>query len=130
MTTKKDEMIVLIDRNESARGLTRTFLEKAGYKNVQAFGNISDSIESVWGYDPALVICDAGVSEKEEKEALDFMRQTHRDGIKVPFLITSVGMTETDRPEPVWGLGGEVLRKPFSLEKLAREVERLINLPF
>lgn len=130
MTTKKDKTIVLIDRNESVRGLTHTFLVNAGYTNVHDFGSISDSIESVWGYDPALVICDAGDSAREEKEVLDFIRDMRKDGIKVPFLIASVGMTETDKPESVWELGGEVLRKPFAQEKLLHEVERLINLPY
>ncbi len=114
--------ILVVDDDVKIVRLVRTYLERAGYRVIEATDGRS-ALEAIADEAPALVILDIMLPEIDGLAVLRAVRRTDR----VPVIVLSARGLTDDR---ITGLGAgadDYLPKPFSPAELVLRVQRILE---
>jgi DNA-binding response OmpR family regulator len=121
MAADQERTIVVVDDDPKIVRLVRTYLERAGYRVVEASDGAS-ALEAVSEHDPALVVLDRMLPVIDGLSVLEAIR---RHG-ETPVIILSARGTTSDRIEGLSIGADDYLPKPFSPAELVVRVQRVL----
>jgi len=121
MVPDRSRPILVVDDDAKIVRLVRTYLEREGYRVVEAFDGAS-ALAAIDDHRPVLVILDLMLPEIDGLAVL----RTVRDRDSTPIIVLSARGTTADRIAGL-GLGADdYLPKPFSPAELVLRVERVL----
>ena len=115
--------ILIVDDDDALLHSMRRMLERSGYVVLEA-GNIPEARATIDVATPDLVIMDLVLPGMEGREGANLIA-AHCPGVRVLF-ISGFTSQESIRMGHL-GSGEAFLRKPFSVDELLGEVERLLD---
>lgn len=121
MSPEPDRPILVVDDDPKIIRLVRTYLERNGYRVVEAADGAA-ALEAIEGQDPALVVLDLMLPVVDGLSVLDAIR---RRG-DTPVIILSARGTTSDRIEGLSVGADDYLPKPFSPAELVARVQRVM----
>lgn len=124
MEDKGEKTILVVDDEAHIRRLIEFTLKKGGYKLLVAT-NGREAIEIASSSSPNLIIMDVLMPEMDGVEALDLLKQDEKTSSIPVILLTGIGQSKTKQEVEEKGTA-TYLAKPFSPNKLLREVQRMI----
>ncbi len=125
MADEQSKKILIVDDEAHIRRLIEFTLKKGGFKMLVAT-NGREAINLATSDSPDLIIMDVLMPEMDGVEALDLLKQDARTSSIPVILLTGIGQSTTRREVEEKGTA-TYLAKPFSPNKLLREVERMIE---
>lgn len=105
--------VLVIDDDPSIRRLLRLYLEKNGYKILEA-GNCAEGASQFAGGKPAVVLLDLGLPDGDGRELLGLIRERG----DTPVIVLSVRDSETDITELLDSGADDYITKPFGTGEL------------
>lgn len=124
MAAKKENTVLVVDDEAHIRRLIEYTLKKGGYPMLVAT-NGKEAIEMALESFPKLIIMDVLMPEMDGLEALEHLKNDERTASIPVILLTGIGQSTTRQEVEKKGTA-TYLAKPFSPNKLLREVERMI----
>lgn len=124
MEEDNDKTILIVDDESHIRRLIEFTLKKGGYKMLVAT-NGREAVEIATSSSPNLIIMDVLMPEMDGIEALDLLKQDEKTSSIPVILLTGIGQSTTRQEVEEKGTA-TYLAKPFSPNKLLREVQRMI----
>jgi DNA-binding response OmpR family regulator len=122
MTAPTDRPILVVDDDAKIVRLVRTYLERAGYRVVEASDGRS-ALSAIALEAPALVVLDVMLPEVDGLAVLRAVRRTDR----TPVIILSARGLVDDRITGLSAGADDYLPKPFSPAELVLRVERILD---
>jgi DNA-binding response OmpR family regulator len=122
MTALTDRPILVVDDDAKIVRLVRTYLERAGYRVVEASDGRS-ALSAIALEAPALVVLDVMLPEVDGLAVLRAVRRTDR----TPVIILSARGLVDDRITGLTAGADDYLPKPFSPAELVLRVERILE---
>jgi CheY-like chemotaxis protein len=116
--------ILVVDAESHIRRLIEFTLKKGNYKMLVAT-NGREAVDIATASSPNLIIMDVLMPEMDGIEALDLLKQDERTSSIPVILLTGIGQSTTKQEVEEKG-AATYLAKPFSPNKLLREVQRMI----
>jgi DNA-binding response OmpR family regulator len=122
MSTPPSRPILVVDDDAKIVRLVRTYLERAGYRVVEATDGRA-ALSSIALEAPALVVLDVMLPEVDGIAVLKAVRRTDR----TPVLILSARGLVDDRITGLAAGADDYLAKPFSPAELVLRVQRILE---
>jgi DNA-binding response OmpR family regulator len=122
MTPATTRPILVVDDDMKILRLVRTYLERAGYRVIEAADG-SAALAAVARDDPLLIVLDIMLPEVDGLSVLRALRRTSR----VPVIVLSARGTVVDRIEGLEVGADDYLAKPFSPAELVVRVGRVLD---
>jgi DNA-binding response OmpR family regulator len=122
MATTTDRPILVVDDDAKIVRLVRTYLERAGYRVVEAADGRS-ALSSIALEPPALVVLDVMLPEVDGLAVLRAVRRTDQ----TPVIILSARGLVDDRITGLAAGADDYLPKPFSPAELVLRVQRILE---
>lgn len=117
-----DPVILVVDDENAIRRLLRATLERASYR-VKEAANGREALDMVTSEDPALVLLDLGLPDRDGLELIPIIRKQSRAGI----VIVSA-RDATDEKVTALDLGAtDYVTKPFDTEELLARVRAALR---
>ena len=116
-----DKLVHVVDDEDSIRRLLTRWLAGWGYESREA-ANADKAIEQMTAEPAAIILCDVMMPEMTGTELAAAMRHKHPE---IPILFVTGYVGEAGEAEEL--IGGELLRKPFTVAALAAAVERALG---
>ncbi len=124
MAEEKANTVLVVDDEAHIRRLIEFTLKKGGYRMLVAT-NGKEAIQLALESAPNLIIMDVLMPEMDGVEALEQLKSDERTASIPVILLTGIGQSTTRKEVEAKGTA-TYLAKPFSPNKLLREVERMI----
>ena len=124
MAEEQDKIILVVDDESHIRRLIEFTLKKGGYKMLAAT-NGREAVDIATSSNPNLIIMDVLMPEKDGVEALNLLKKDERTSSIPVILLTGIGQSTTKQEVEEKGTA-TYLAKPFSPNKLLKEVQRMI----
>ncbi len=124
MAVENENTVLVVDDEAHIRRLIEFTLKKGGYRMLVAT-NGKEAIEMAVEAAPNLIIMDVLMPEMDGMEALEQLKNDERTASIPVILLTGIGQSTTRQEVEEKGTA-TYLAKPFSPNKLLREVERMI----
>ena len=124
MAVENENTVLVVDDEAHIRRLIEFTLKKGGYRMLVAT-NGKEAIEMAVEAAPNLIIMDVLMPEMDGMEALEQLKNDERTASIPVILLTGIGQSTTRQEVEEKGTT-TYLAKPFSPNKLLREVERMI----
>ena len=121
MASDRERPIVVVDDDPKIVRLVRTYLERNGYRVVEASDGAA-AIEAIREHDPVLVVLDLMLPVVDGLSVLETVRR----GGDTPVIILSARGSTTDRIEGLSVGADDYLPKPFSPAELVVRVQRVL----
>ena len=122
MTSTTARPILVVDDDAKIVRLVRTYLERAGYRVVEAADG-SAALAAIAREEPALIVLDIMLPEVDGLSVLRALRRTSR----TPVIVLSARGTVGDRIEGLEVGADDYLAKPFSPAELVVRVGRVLD---
>jgi DNA-binding response OmpR family regulator len=122
MTPTALQSILVVDDDAKIVRLVRTYLERAGYRVIEAADGAA-ALTAIALDDPALIVLDLMLPEVDGLSVLRALRRTSR----TPVIVLSARGTVGDRIEGLEVGADDYLAKPFSPAELVVRVGRVLD---
>ncbi len=119
--------ILIVDDEAHIRRLIEFTLKKGGYPLLVAT-NGKEAIEKAKAHSPDLVIMDVMMPEMDGFQALERLKEDESTASIPVILLTGIGFSSTRKEVEEKGTA-TYLSKPFSPNKLLKEVQRIVADP-
>lgn len=116
--------ILVVDDERKIRDVVRSYLEKEGYRVVDADSG-STAVGLVGQIEPDLVVLDLGLPDLSGEDVLAAIRRTSQ----VPVVMLTARASEADRISGLKLGADDYVTKPFSPRELAARVEAVLRRP-
>jgi two-component system chemotaxis response regulator CheY len=126
MATAANLQVVVVDDQQSIRGLVRTGLRQIGITNVCEFGTAKDAIRHIRGAPAHLVISDFNMPEID---GLEFLRVVRADRqLKSIGFILLTGRADRELVQRAAQFGANnYIVKPFTVAGLKQKIEQVVG---
>ena len=122
----KRPKILMIDDREQNRSLVLTFLKSIGFSTIEA-ANGKEGLELAAKHRPNLIISDLSMPVMDGFEMMGHLR-ADPELKKIPIIVSSASVFETDRNQSLAAGGDEFLPKPVQIDKLLEVLEKHLKL--
>jgi two-component system response regulator ResD len=122
MSQTVDRPILVVDDDAKIVRLVRTYLERAGYRVIEAADGAA-ALSAIGREQPSLIVLDIMLPEVDGLSVLRALRRTSR----TPVIVLSARGTVGDRIEGLEIGADDYLAKPFSPAELVVRVGRVLE---
>jgi two-component system chemotaxis response regulator CheY len=118
--------VLLVDDSRAMRMVLKTSLRKAGFSHLEVVEaeNGQDAEEKLGNFEPDVILSDWNMPVMD---GLQFLRSFRNRDQLTPFVFITTEQTQSKRREAVEAGANKVVGKPFTPEKLARELSEFLG---
>ena len=120
--------ILVVDDERNVRELLDTFLVDSGYEVLTA-RNARESLEHIEKNELDLILLDIRLPDASGEEILDYLRDRERiqGEDRMPVIVISGVLTQHLTPRLIKRGADGLIVKPFELERVLKEIERVLD---